>query len=261
MVFGSLFAGIGGLDLGLERAGMTCSWQVEKDEYCRQVLAKHWPDVPRREDIFDSGRKNLQRVELVCGGFPCQPFSHAGKRRGEADDRYLWPEMFRVVQELKPTWFLGENVPGIINMALDQVLDDLESEGYETQALCIPACATDAPHIRERVWILAHAACKRRREEGPPCERSTERTASRSALPDTASSRLEGPAGEILQRQSTRSTCSSRMYRGWQPEPNVGRVAHGVPRRVDRLRALGNAVVPQVAEQLGRMILQAEGGS
>ena len=122
---GSLFAGIGGFDLGLERAGFEIAWQVEIDGYCQRVLAKHWPNVQRYGDIKTIDWGTIEPVDLVCGGFPCQPFSLAGQRRGTADDRYLWPEVVRCLGTLRPTWFLGENVPGIIRMELDTVLSDL----------------------------------------------------------------------------------------------------------------------------------------
>lgn len=158
MNFGSLFAGIGGFDLGLERAGMTVVWQVEIDDFCTKVLEKHWPNVARFRDVRECGRHNLAPIDLVCGGFPCQPVSHAGRRRGKEDDRWLWPEMLRVVAELKPRWVVAENVPGIISMGLlDGVCADLEAEGYETGTLVFPACALGAPHIRQRVFLLAHA--------------------------------------------------------------------------------------------------------
>jgi DNA (cytosine-5)-methyltransferase 1 len=157
MTVGSLFSGIGGFDLGLERAGMEVKWQVEIDPFCNKVLAKHWPDVKRYGDIRNVGKDNLESVDLICGGFPCQPFSSAGKQRGEADDRYLWPEMLRVISEVNPTWIIGENVAGIISMAIDQVLSDLEGLGFETQAVVVPACSLGAIHIRQRVWILAHS--------------------------------------------------------------------------------------------------------
>ena len=136
---------------------MICKWQVENNPFCLKVLAKHWPDVKRYEDVREVGKHNLESVNLICGGFPCQPFSVAGKRRGKEDDRWLWPEMLRVITELRPTWVIGENVPGIINMELDKVLSDLEDQGYETAPpLIIPACAVDADHRRDRVWIIAH---------------------------------------------------------------------------------------------------------
>ncbi len=156
MRFGSLFSGIGGFDLGLERAGMECAWQVEIDEYCLKVLAKHWPSVSRYTDVRECGRDNLEPVDLICGGFPCQPYSVAGKRRGAADDRNLWPEFLRIVRELRPAWIVGENVPGIVPMYLDTVLSDLEGEAYTCWTFNIPACAFDAPHRRERIFVVGY---------------------------------------------------------------------------------------------------------
>ena len=168
MTVGSLFSGIGGFDLGLERAGMTIKWQVEIDDFCNKVLEKHWPDVKRYRDIKELRGDELEPVDLICGGFPCQPFSAAGKRRSKEDDRYLWPEMLRVIRAVRPNWIIGENVAGIVSLALDDVLSDLESEGYACQSFIIPACAVNAPHRRDRVWIIAHA---RQQPEGDESRR------------------------------------------------------------------------------------------
>ena len=164
MRFLSLFSGIGGFDLGLEHAGMQCVGQVEKEPYCLKVLKKHWPNVKRIEDIHDVRGYEFGTVELICGGVPCQPASTAGKRQGTSDDRWLWPETFRVVRLYKPTWCLFENVRGITSLeegvVFDNLLTELEDCGYEVQPFIIPACGVDAQHRRDRVWIVAHADCR-----------------------------------------------------------------------------------------------------
>ena len=159
----SLFSGIGGLDLAAEMAGFVTVGQCEIDDYATKVLEKHWPDVPRWRDIrtltLESfyERTGLRTVDIISGGFPCQPFSIAGYRRSKEDDRYLWPEMLRVISEIKPNWVIGENVAGIVNLALDQVLADLETIGYEAQTFIVPACGVDAPHRRYRTAIVAYS--------------------------------------------------------------------------------------------------------
>jgi DNA (cytosine-5)-methyltransferase 1 len=223
---GSLFSGIGGFDLGLERAGMEIKWQVENNDYCRRVLRKHWPSVPCHYDSRSINWRDLPAVDLICAGFPCQPFSVAGKRRGSADNRSLWMEVSRCLTVLRPAWFLGENVPGFIKMALDQVCADLESLGYQVWPVCLPACAVDAPHIRQRIWIVAYHDGKRSKKQW------------KSVTNETA----------FLRNQWASQ---------WPAEPGICRVVDGVPYRVDRLRGLGNSIVPQIAEALGRMILEA----
>ena len=182
----SLFSGIGGLDLAAEWAGFRTVGQCEWADYPRAVLEKHWPGMPRWRDIRTLtgddffAKTGLRTVTVLSGGFPCQPFSTAGKRRGKEDDRYLWPEMLRVISEIRPAWVVGENVAGIVSMALDTVLSDLESIGYSCQALVIPACAVDAPHRRDRTAILAYANCSRQQgseQHWTPCDREPHGTA------------------------------------------------------------------------------------
>ena len=317
-----LFSGIGGFALAASRV-----WNdhevvsfVEKDKYCQKVLKKHWPMVPISEDIYEF---KGQKVNLITGGFPCQPFSCAGKQRGTQDDRYLWPEMLRVIRESKPEWVVGENVTGIIGMALDQTITDLEDEDYTVSAFIIPACAVDAPHQRNRVWIVgqsdgplnaevaelqdvAQSQCRCgntggeriRREAGPdtswgsqgailaelqvmghaPCdtkgnprgevsmerkgvlyaprwkEKDNEHSGPSQNVADTQGDRLQGIGSPRQQepdtRREEREPQGHGQYCEWPTEPNVGRVANGIPKRVDRLRGLGNAIVPQVAEEI-----------
>ena len=241
----SLFSGIGGLDLAAEWAGFKTVGQCEWADYPTKVLEKHWPDVPRwrdirtltREDFYE--RTGLRTVDVISGGFPCLPFSVAGKRRGEDDDRYLWPEMLRVIQEIWPAWVVGENVAGIVSMALDTVLSDLENLGYSCQAFVIPACAVDAPHRRDRVAVVANDSrigFKRMRwVREQVCKSRLEEKVSDGhrdfTLPDTT---------------------------WWNPEPNICRVVHGVPARVDRIKCLGNAVVPQQFYPIFRAIADLE---
>lgn len=277
LTFGSLFAGVGGFDLGLECSGMRCAWQVEIDPFCRQVLAKHWPDVPRYEDVRDVGRDNLPTVDLVCGGFPCQPFSVAGKQRGEQDDRNLWPEMRRVIAELRPRWVVAENVPGIRNVYLDTILSDLEGLDYTAGALDIPAVAFGAPHIRHRLFIMAHTdrrGCGPQgvgrimgqiREPGANLGLAlAERGADVAHANRPEQGRREQPQWGSCQRdpEPARDGAQERVNtEWWASEPAVGRVADGIPHRVDRLRALGNAVMPQVAEWIGRRIVAVDSAS
>lgn len=254
--FGSLFSGIGGIDLGLKRAGMTCRWQVEKDPFCQKILTKRFPGVTRFGDVRDVGKYNLDPVDLIAGGFPCQPHSLAGKRRGAEDDRNLWPEYCRIIAELHPAWVIGENVPGIITTILDQVLSDLEDSGYETATFVIPACAFGAPHIRERVFVLAHSESIGWERHGNSREGWDGFENGREIL-NAEGARLQN--GYFGARENAQGEGAFRGFERpnwWATEPGMGRVAHGVPHRVDRLRGLGNAVVPQVMEWIGSLILQ-----
>ncbi len=257
--FGSLFAGIGGFDLGLERAGMTCLWQVEIDAFCQRVLKKHWPDVPKFKDVRNVGKRDLAAVDLIAGGFPCQPHSTAGKRRGAADDRNLWPEYRRIIDEIRPRWVLAENVPGIRTTMLDQVLSDLEGLEYTCGTLVIPACAFAAPHRRVRIWIVAHANGGRLQIQSISIRPGGSLQAPADVGGDCAT--VAHTSGHGLERQQPDRTTAGQPFRKvsrWRPEPRVGRVADGVPHRVDRVRALGNAVVPQVVEWIGRQIIIAD---
>ena len=303
MEFISLFAGIGGMDLGLERAGMTCVAQVEIDPFCQRVLEKHWPDVPRFGDIRDVGKHNLPSADLIAGGFPCQPHSVAGKRKGASDDRNLWPEFSRIIAELRPRYVLAENVPGIVTTYLDTVLSDLEGQGYTCTTLNLPACAFDAPHRRERIFVVAHAASNRRqRRQGQDEHERQYDTVGRGEQPERNGGNghvadhavrgrnqkqapQEGGNNQIRGAQRTAGGCSSHVdnahqgryvpsqeqictgrnraqYAGWWTlEPDVDRVAYGPSTELDRNRlgAIGNAVVPQVAEWIGRRIMAVEG--
>ena len=228
--FGSLFAGIGGFDLGFERAGMVCKWQVEIDDYANRVLAKHWPAVHRERDIRQCGRHNLQPVDVICGGFPCQDISYAGLGAGlEGERSGLFFEAIRVVRELQPRIVVLENVAALLTRGLDRVLGTLAEVGYDAEWHCIPAAAVGASHIRERIFILAYASRKRIKCTIRP-----------------GKTKLVGSCARTRAQQRDR----------FPIEPAVGRVAYGVPDRVDRLRGLGNAVVPQVAEFIGRQIVQ-----
>ena len=285
-----LFSGIGGFSLGLKRAGMETIGFCEIDPFCRKVLAKHWPDVTIHTDIRSLDGKDYKgRAEIICGGFPCQPFSQAGKRRGTEDDRHLWPEMLRIISEVRPTWVIGENVIGIVKMELDSILSDLEGEGYQTRAFIIPACGIDAPHKRHRVWIIAHANSEGE-SDGPINEGPRPRQLELMADPNSGFSTVTQQAvqagrttiisssKDVAHSESERvqrlwssgeqkphtyggqklSLCGSERPRPayWEAEPGMGRVVDGIPNRVDRIKGLGNAVVPMVVEVIGNAIME-----
>ena len=242
MRVGSLFAGIGGFDLGLERAGMEIRWQVENNLWCQRVLAKHWPNVTRYGDIKQVDWHTIEPVDLVCGGFPCQDISLAGKGAGLTGERSsLWFEYAKAIEVLKPRYVIIENVAALRSRGLDQVLGALAALGYDAEWHCIPASAVGAPHRRDRVWIVAYPNSGRREQlrGQEPSEQHTKRTI---------------PRAQCFCSDSIRGTA-------WVIEPGVDRVAHGIPHRVDRLRGLGNAVVPQVVEVLGRMMMEVEHAS
>jgi len=316
-----LFSGIGGFALSASRV-----WNdhevvafVEIDPFCRAVLKKHWPNTPIITDIREVTPETLTgpaRIDLLTGGFPCQPFSQAGKRKGKEDDRYLWPEMLRVIAGVRPRWILVENVAGLVKMGLDQVLSDLEGHGYSCQTFIIPACAVNAPHRRDRVWIIAHTQSYGV-HRGPKEVRGEERGQNNEVLSEPNDTNLSsshslsyaegssygGGLGvsikgredeDSVQRDEVGSHFAdgnsnatqpgfSRLQGGQRGEPHAKRapsygpitqrgnpwgvewtevalrtcvrgVDDGVPGRVDRLKSLGNAIVPQVAEEIFRSI-------
>jgi len=279
LTFGSLFAGIGGFDLGLERAGMRCEWQVEIDPYARAVLAKHWPDVRRHEDVRTFPPKEGEwGVDVICGGFPCQDISVAGKGAGLAGARSgLWYEYARIIGELRPRYVIVENVAALLTRGMGTVLGDLSTLGYDAEWHVIRASDVGAPHRRERIWVVAYAASERHTRRAHAectstkgeCERRLRREPCRHSedVAYTDEPGLEGRDGptDVELHGGPRQVRPTREGRvqGWDgsglwlTEPDVGRVAHGVPARVDRLRCLGNAVVPQIVEVIGRAIVEA----
>jgi DNA (cytosine-5)-methyltransferase 1 len=365
-----LFSGLGGFSLGLERTGNfeTIAF-CDNDKYSNLVLQKHWKGVKIYNDVKEITKERLEAdgielPEIITGGFPCQPFSVAGKQKGTSDDRHLWPEMFRIIQELKPRWVIGENVKGLVNlqdgMVFETVCTDLEGEGYEVRAFNIPAAGVGAPHRRERIWIVAHAKRynktneirrgdeeeRRIQEEHRQDDSSSRLTSGTSSIRQsnnrhedmedsrrTLQSRTElrekneDEVGEGYANQHQRSSSPSEsnvantytrlrdgtfeeVQSGWQTfdtsseritdvantessnrndnetvtgdggsqtqeifgngsslsgesswwhvEPDVGRVAHGIPGRVYRLKGLGNSIVPKIAEEIGKAIIEAE---
>lgn len=256
----SLFSGIGGIDLGLERAGMRIVGQVEIDPWCRGVLAQHWTKVPQHDDVRTCvtwwKAKERPYVHLIVAGFPCQPVSLAGTRQGVEDHRWLWPATADTLRALRPPWVLLENVPGLLQREFSEVVGTLSTLGYDAEWDCLPASAFGAPHRRDRLFVVAHADLQQRGGQGRPGRGGQIREdVPRGRHQAVADTDREPAIGFAVPRPERHP---------WAVEPDVGRVADGVPFRVDRLRALGNAVVPQVAEHLGRAILAAarrEGGS
>jgi DNA (cytosine-5)-methyltransferase 1 len=236
LTVGSLFSGIGGLDLGLERAGMRVIWQSEIDLYSSRVLAKHWPDVPNYGDIKEIDWRTITRPDVICGGYPCQPFSTAGNRQGRQDPRHLWPWVLDAISELRPRYVILENVRGHLSLGGLSVIGELADSGYDAEWRIIPASSVGAYHRRERVVIVAypqgqfgHGVIDNERNSGRP-----------EAFPESRNScRPENEPGRF-----------------WETESGMDRVANGVPDLMDRLKGLGNAVVPQVAELVGRLVIE-----
>ncbi|MGM0816021.1 MAG: DNA cytosine methyltransferase [Bacillota bacterium] len=289
-----LFAGIGGIALAAEWAGIETIAFCEREPYCQKLLNQNFPNVPVFDDVRTLNRQLLEdkgviepngTIDIISGGFPCQPYSIAGKRSGTEDDRDLWSEMFRIIKELRPTWVVGENVANFANMELDRTVLDLESADYEVQTFLIPAVAVEAPHERMRTFVVAYADSfgrnngRNNREErfissdiGRKLEKDDAKRNGRinragkicSVLSNTnndqsynvAHAKNEGdvrrdriisdndrPSNKRCDYRNREKTNDGGQW--WAAEPNMGRVAHGVPNRVDRIKGLGNAVVPQ----------------
>jgi DNA (cytosine-5)-methyltransferase 1 len=266
-----LFSGIGGFALALDQVVDATHVFCDNDKFCQEVLKKNFPNTKIYDDIKQITNES---ADIITGGFPCQPFSQAGKRRGTADDRYLWPEMFRVIQLAKPTWVLAENVGGLLTwdegMVLEQVCTDLEAEGYEVQPFIIPAVAKNAPHRRDRVWIIGYS-----QHNGLDGSQDTEGSFKGSNSNTKRQDTFQQLTGSDISRDYATDTNSEGLQRfnetkngGGQPEVRTGRrdwnddwlevaaelcrVDDGLPNRVDRIKALGNAIVPQVAEEIMR---------
>ena len=320
LTVGSLFSGIGGLDLGLERAGHKVIWQSEIDPYACKVLKKHWPEVPNHGDIKQIDWRAVEPVDIICGGYPCQPFSTAGKRRGADDPRHLWRWVREAISELRPRYAILENVRGHLSLGGVQVLGELAEIGYDAEWRVVSAAGVGAPHRRDRIIIVAYPSQQfsdgRRlgfgartieqweeiqittgrsggtladsngdySSDGRQCEdvqskdqswrndgsgsgsdfgqigMGSARETSSNVGNSTSSSRRVTQSHDLRPRiwQASKLGESNSAARSigdwWEVEPSVGRVAHGIPNRVDRLRGLGNAVVPQVAEYIGRLI-------
>ena len=239
-----LFSGIGGFALAARWVGIETVQFVEIEPFAQKVLNKNFPNIPIHDDIKTFKADEFSGIGIITGGYPCQPFSQAGKRRGEEDDRHLWPAMFEIIRSCRPDWVLAENVAGHVSMGLDEVLSDLESEDYTCQPLIVPACAVDAPHRRDRVWIVADSTGKR-------------------------PYRLQ-PKERVFQKKNQNSSKFSHCYRSnggknegrilWENNTTICRVGDGIPSRVDRLRGLGNAIVPQVAYEIINAMIEAEYG-
>ena len=263
----SLFSGIGGLDIAAEMAGFQTVGQCELADYPTKILEKHWPDVPRWRDIRTVTqeafyeRTGMHTVDVISGGFPCQPFSVAGKQKGKEDDRYLWPEMLRVVRELAPRWVVGENVPGILRLAAADVIESLEREGYHAVVFDFEAAAVGAPHRRERIAFVAHrngeGLQRRNGESLRECARKHSGT-SGTCEQSEQYRQLEPGLGGMADGLSAWMDSGMSAPGKWVPDPHpdIPRTAARIPHRADRLKALGNAVVPQQFYPIFRAIRQ-----
>ena len=301
LTHGSLFTGIGGFDLAAEWVGWTNIFQCDNDKYCTRILEKNFPEITRYGDIKQfNATQYYGKIDVLSGGFPCQPFSIAGKRKGSDDDRFLWPEMLRIISEIAPTWVIAENVSGLLTqeqgVVFERCCTDLEALGYEVQPLVIPACAVNAPHRRDRLWIIAHSFGSRfipgqksnrqkTRKTGKNTQFGFKQFSVQWTTPDSDRFRFQktrteqqttgtsgvGSKGFITDSDSSnKSRCfdrqrekQSRRSNSWYiqfkgagnyTQSPVCRRDDGIPNRVDRIKSLGNAIVPQVAYQIFKAI-------
>lgn len=280
MTHGSLFSGIGGFDLAAEWMGWGNMFHCEWNSFCQKVLKKHFPNSIGYGNIIETDFVIWEGlIDVLSGGFPCQPYSQAGKRKGKEDDRHLWPEMLRAIREIQPRWIVGENVPGIINwsrgMVVNEIKTNLEDEGFAfLPPLIIPACAKDAPHRRDRVWFIAH-------NDSNGCNRGNSKNEINSnkrwkyALNDIiqiADDKNNSDSDNIRPQRSISKEISGKQAKSWKfqrdntgwgngwpiSSPVVCGVDDGIPDRMDRLKALGNAIVPQVAYEIFKAIEQMD---
>lgn len=283
MTHGSLFSGIGGAELASSWMGWTNVFHCERDKYCRKLLKQHYPESIDHEDVKTTDFFQYRgRINVLTAGFPCQPFSQPGKRKGKEDDRYLWPETIAAVEAIQPDWFIGENVLGILNwskgMVFNQVQTDLETAGYEVFPYVLPACGLNAPHRRDRVWFIAHSNDNRHRNFGGQDReihslQSIHRKEVHARMPhgtitgndpNAGSKRLQGRP--FTGSAGTFGTDTEKQSNGlfqpdWQEfttEPALCGVDDGIPNRIHRIKGLGNAWVPQIAFQIFKAIEQYE---
>lgn len=249
----SLFTGIGGFDLAAQWMGWENIFQVEIDHFCQKVLEKNFPNITRYGDIkqFD-GSKYGGAVDIISGGFPCQPYSYSGSKKGDADDRHLWPEMLRIVKEIQPRFVVGENVHGLLNwsggVVFERVQADLENQGYEVFAVILPACGVNAPHQRDRIWFIANLNSEQQRGQ---------------ASGDTNPGWIGGSRyASDTERERCKEQWETRAFKSNPTLPNLGRGnksgmgrgVYGVPNRVDRITGLGNSVVPHLVFRIFKAI-------
>jgi DNA (cytosine-5)-methyltransferase 1 len=246
LTFGSLFAGIGGFDLGFERAGMRCEWQVEIDPYCQRVLAKHWPNVRRWDDVRTFPPAGDWGVDVICGGPPCQPASNAGMRLGLSDERWFWPDTIRIIRTLRPRFAVLENPPAILALdggrAFDGILGALADCGFDAEWDVLPASDFGTDHRRERLFLVAYPVCERSQivlRGVPPA------LSEAFGWGERHTDSFDSHSGRLLSMEQRFS------------EPCLLRANDGIPDWPRALKPLGNAVVPQVAEWIGRRIVEA----